>query len=338
MNTTNRYNYWVSLFFLILGVWVFLPAGCGKRSGEEQKIKIGFLVNYPEEAWFQNEWKAAEKCGEDYGLEVIKIGVRDTGIVLSVIDNLAAVGAQGFVICAPDVRMGPAILAKADSCGLKVVTVDDELIDADENFMDVPYIGVSAFEAGQLVGRALYEEFKRREWDVEDTAACAITFDELNTVKQRTDGATAALIECGFPAEKIYRMPEKMQDVPHAFDAASVLITQHPEVKRWLVFSVNDEGVLGAVRALEGRGFDADSIVGIGLGGISAVPELEKTEPTGFFATCLMDSWRHGYESAENLYKWIKYGIKPPRDTRTDGTIITRENFRQVMKKRHILD
>ena len=71
-------------------------------------IKIGFLVKMPEEAWFQDEWKYAEMAGKDYGFEVIKM-VPPTVPVLSAIDNLGAQGAQGFIICTPDVTLGPAI-------------------------------------------------------------------------------------------------------------------------------------------------------------------------------------------------------------------------------------
>ena len=31
----------------------------------------------------------------------------------------------------------------------------------------------------------LYAEFKRRGWEIKETAACAITFDELDTVRER---------------------------------------------------------------------------------------------------------------------------------------------------------
>jgi L-arabinose transport system substrate-binding protein len=313
------------------------PAAKGKGAGKGA-ITIGFLVKMPEESWFQNEWKFARKCSQRYGFRLVEIGATDGDKVLSGIDNLAAQGAQGFVICTPDVRLGPAIMAKAKSHNMKVFSVDDQFVGADGKFMDVPYMGISASAIGETVGRALYAEFRKRGWKVEETAACAITFDELNTVKERTDGATSALIEAGFPADRIFRSPEKTTDVPGSIDAANTLVTQHPKVKRWLVFSVNDEGVLGAVRALEGRGFDADTIIAVGIGGSTALPEFEKKTPTGFYATVVISPLRHGYETTEYLYKWIRDGIEPPKDTRTAGILVTRETYKQVMKEQGLLD
>ena len=43
----------------------------------------------------------------------MKLGVQDGEKVMTAIDSLVAGGAQGFVICTPDVRLGPAIVAKA---------------------------------------------------------------------------------------------------------------------------------------------------------------------------------------------------------------------------------
>jgi L-arabinose transport system substrate-binding protein len=323
----------ISLFCGLTGSIIW---GCGSKKNE--KIRIGFLVKQPEEIWFQDEWKFAQKCADRYGFDLIKIGVPDGEKVLAGIDNLASQGAQGFVICTPEVRLGPAIVAKANSRKMKVFAVDDQFVGADGKFMDVPYMGLAAKNIGEMVGKALFEEYNKRGWNLNDTAVAAITFEELNTLKERTNGSASALIQAGFPENKIYRCNEKTTDVPGSFDAANTLLAQHREVKNWLVFSVNDEGVLGAVRALENQGFKADRVIGIGIGGGTAIAEFEKGAMTGFYATCLISPLRHGFETSEYLYKWIKDGIAPPKDTRTVGFIITRENYKQVMREQGLLD
>ncbi|MEW5816671.1 MAG: arabinose ABC transporter substrate-binding protein [Spirochaetota bacterium] len=326
-----RRNFYAALSLLLVFDGLFLYSA-GKTESNRNKISIGFLVKRPEELWFQNEWKYAQKCADKYNINLIKIGVPDGDKVLSAIDNLAAQGARGFVICTPDVRLGPAISSKAEFYKMRVVTVDDQFVDHDGSFMNVPYMGISSKNIGTAIGRALFDEFKKRGWKIEDTAALAITFDELNTVKERTDSATEILINLGFPADKIYRVPEKTSDLPGAFDAANIALTQHPEVRKWLVFSINDEGVLGAIRAMENRGFDASSSIGIGIGASSGLKEFNKEQVTGFYATCVIDPYQHGYKTTEMLYKWIKDGVEPPKDIRTPGRIVTRENYKKVLR------
>lgn len=313
------------------------PAG-NTGATNASDIKLGYIVKQPEEKWFQNEWKFAQQCADANHFQLIKIGAEDGEKVLSAIDNLAANGAQGFVICTPDVKLGPAILAKAKSHNLKVFSVDDQFVGADGKFMDVPYMGISARKIGEMVGKALDEEMKKRGWTPADTAAMALTYDELNTVKERTDGAAAALVAAGFPKDRIFEGPMRHMDVPNAMDAANIVLTQHPNVTHWLVFSTNDEGVLGAVRALEGRGFGADRVAGIGIGGSTAFSEFEKPKPTGFVGTVMISPRRHGYEATEYLYKWVKDGIAPPMDTRTTGILVDRSNYKEIAKKEGLLD
>ncbi len=310
-------------------------ASCAKK---DAKIKIGFLVKQPEEPWFQYEWKGAEKAGAQHGFEVIELGVPDGEKVIAAIDNLATLGAKGFVICTPDVRLGPAIVSKAGQAGLKVVTVDDQFVDANGKFLAaVPYLGMSATNIGRQAGDALAAEMKRRNWSADETALCVVTFEQLETIHQRTEGAIAALTGSGLPANRVFKTAQKTQDIPGSFDAATILLTQHPEIKRWLICGGNDTAVLGAVRATEQRGLAAENVVGVGINGTDCVDELRKAKPTGFFGSMYVSAPFEGFRTAEMVYQWAKDGTVPPPDTRTPGTLITRDNFETVLRKDGII-
>ncbi|HTO02086.1 MAG TPA: arabinose ABC transporter substrate-binding protein, partial [Opitutus sp.] len=309
-----------------------LLSGCSKKAdeaaanGARKNIKIGFLVKQPEEPWFQLEWKFAEQAAKDLGFDLVKIGATDGEKVLAAIDNLAAGGAQGFVICTPDTRLGPAIAAKAKATGLKLIAVDDRFVGADGQPMEnVHYLGISAEKIGENVGETLAGEMKQRGWTPEDTAVCAVTFDELATARERLSGAIGALRAAGMSESRIFRAPQRTADIPGGFDAVNILLTQQPGVKHWLVCGTNDNAVLGAVRALEGRGFGADTAIGVGINGTDCIVELEKEKPTAFFGSMLLSAKSHGYQTCEMMYRWIKDGVAPPLDTRTVGVLITRE-------------
>src|SRR5688572_7645381 len=243
-----------------------LIVGCSKQSSDASvsasapagAVKIGYLVKQPEEPWFQFEWQGAEAAAKQYNFQLVKLGVPDGEKVLAAIESLAAGGAQGFVVCTPDVRLGPAIVAQAKLRNLKVIAVDDRFVGPDGKFMtEVPYMGMSASAIGQDQGKALYAEMQRRKWPLEETGVCVVTFEELDTARERTDGAIAALKEAGFPDARIFKTAQKTTDVPGSFDAANVLLTRQAGIKRWLLVGMNDSAVLGAVRATEGRGFTA---------------------------------------------------------------------------------
>ena len=324
-----------------LAALLVFPTACQKKPGSNgaEKIKIGFLVKQPEEPWFQTEWKFAQKAADDNGFDLIKIGTVDGEKVLAAIDNLAAQGAKGFVICTPDVRLGPAIAAKAQAADLKFVTVDDQFIGPDGKAMaDVHHLGMSPHDIGHQAGELELAELKKRGWSMDDTAVCVSSFEELDTAKQRTDGAKQAIVEGGFPKEKLYNAPNKTTDLPGSFDAANVCLTQHPEVKHWLIVGMNDNAVLGAVRATEGRGLAAADVIGIGINGTDCQSEFEKANPTGFFGSLLLSPNRHGAETTMMVYHWIKDGVEPPKETYIkSATLINRENWRDELKKQGLL-
>ena len=336
-------NHLSRIILIVASVISLSLTGCTRQADDaaanaaQKDIKIGFLVKQPEEPWFQLEWKFAEQAAKELDFDLVKIGATDGEKVLTAIDNLAAGGAQGFVICTPDTRLGPAIVAKAKATGLKLIAVDDRFVGADgQPMQDVHYLGISAEKIGENVGETLAREMKKRGWTPEDTAVCAVTFDELATARERLSGAIGALRAAGMPENRIFRAPQRTADIPGGFDAVNVLLTQQPGVKHWLVCGTNDSAVLGAVRALEGRGFGADTAIGVGINGTDCIVELEKDKPTAFFGSMLLSAKSHGYQTCEMMYRWIKDGVEPPLDTRTVGVLITRENFRDVLKEQGV--
>jgi len=321
---------------IIAFIAMALVTGCGGKKEEAQgtdKVKIGFLVKQAEEPWFQVEWLFATKAGNEYGFDVIKLAVPDAEKTLSAIDTLGAAGAQGFVICTPDVRLGPAILNKAKINNLKVMTVDDQFVGQDGKVMDqVLHLGVAARDVGHVSGQSIWDEFKKRGWPVEETAVGIVTFEELDTARERTEGIIEKLVENGFPADRIYKTPQKTTDIPGSFDAMNILLTKNPAVKYWMVAGMNDNATLGAVRALEGIGFTHENSLGVGINGTDCIGELQKANVTPFFGSVLMEANIHGYDSALAMYKWIAEGIEPEKAHFTGGVLITRDNFEKELK------
>ncbi|MDR6679458.1 MULTISPECIES: substrate-binding domain-containing protein [Pseudomonas] len=298
-------------------------------------VKIGFLVKQPEEPWFQTEWAFAEKAAKDKGFTLLKIAVPDGEKTLAAIDSLAANGAKGFVICPPDVSLGPAIVAKAKLNDLKVMAVDDRFVDAKGKFMeDVPYLGMAAFEVGQQQGAAMAAEAEKRGWKWDDTYAVINTYNELDTGKKRTDGSVEALKKAGLPADHIIFAPQKTLDVPGSMDSTTSALVKLPSgAKHLIIGGMNDNTVLGGVRATESAGFKADQVIGIGINGTDAIGELKKPN-SGFFGSMLPSPHEEGYQTASMMYEWVTTGKEPPKYTAMDKvTLITRANFQQELEK-----
>ncbi|MES2126165.1 MAG: arabinose ABC transporter substrate-binding protein [Pseudomonadota bacterium] len=312
---------------VLLGV---LAVCAGARATE--KVKIGFLVKQAEEPWFQDEWRYAEQAAKEKGFALVKIGVPNGEKMIAAIDNLAAQKAQGFVICAPDVKLGGGVERAARRHGLKVISVDDQLVDgAGKAIASIPHMGLSAYEIGKQVGQGLVDEMKARGWRMAEVGALRVAFDQLPTARERTQGAVDALKAAGFPAANLVDAAQAKTDTENAFNAANIAFTKQARFAHWLVFGMNDEAVLGAVRAAEGHGLRSDAVIGIGIGGSkTALNEFAKPNATGFYGTVLISPKRHGYETTAMMYQWIVAGARPAPLTLTSGVRMTRKNQADV--------
>lgn len=315
---------------LALGSAMML-ASLGSLQAQEE-VKIGFIVKKPEQAWFINEQQAATKVGEELGFRVVRLGGEDGQEVLSAIDNLYAQGAQGFVICPPDVRLGPAIMNRANQYGMKVITVDDRFVNASGEPMEgVPHLGMSGTKIGRQVGAAIAAEMEARGWNPEEVAALRITNNELPTAVERTDGATEALLAAGFPESNIFDAPQQSTDTSGAFSAASPVLSQRGDYEHWVIYALNEESVLGGVRATEQYGLAPENVIGVGINGSGAAfAEFSRDNPTGFHGTVAVSSTMHGRQTAEDLYRWISEDQQPQANTETSGTLMTRDNWEEV--------
>lgn len=298
-------------------------------------VKIGFVVKQPEEPWFQDEWKFADVAAKEKGFTLVKIGAEDGEKALSAIDNLGAQGAQGVIICTPDVKLGPGLVARATSNQLKLMTVDDRLVNSKGKPLEnVPHMGISATKIGEAVGQAIVDQIKARGWNMKDVGAIRVSYDQLPTAKDRVEGAISVLKQNGFVASNIFDAPQSKTDTEAALNAASVVLNKNAGLKKWVAFGLNDEAVLGAVRASEAAGLKAADVIAVGIGGSdSAINEFKKPSPTGFYGSIIISPKRHGYETALNMYNWVTANKEPEKLILTSGKLATRESYQAVRKE-----
>jgi ABC-type sugar transport system substrate-binding protein len=304
--------------------------GCARPDG---RIRIGFLVKQPEAQWFQDEWRFAGRAARDKGFDLLRIGAEDGDRVLSAIDTLYARYAQGFVICTPDPNLGTAIRLRAEVNRLKVLAVDDRLVGPDGRpIAAIPYLGISASAIGELAGRLAIDEARRRGWAPGEVGVLRIAFDSLDTGRERTAGGVRSVIAGGVAPAHVYSAPQRTTDTEGGFTAADPVLTQRPAIRRWIILGMNDESVLGGVRAAEGLGLGADSVIGVGIGGSGvAAAEFARSEATGFHASVLLSPRRHGYDTAAMMYDWIVHDVAPQPVTLTTGTPMDRGNYRRLL-------
>jgi len=98
-----------------------------------------------------------------------------------------------------------------------------------------------------------------------------------------------------------------------------------------VIFALNEDSVLGGVRATEQLKIAAENVAGVGIGGAAVSwAEFQKSTPTGFVGTVAVSSTMHGARTSEMMFNWLTKGVQPPAITLTGGTLATRDNWKKV--------
>lgn len=310
-----------------------LMAGSIAASAEEDKLVVYGIYKAGDQTWFIDEGAAAQKAVEEAGGEFIFVDAKmNPEEYLKAIDNAIANKASGIVTCIPDQTMSQAAVDKATEAGIPIVAADDALQDAEGNKL-APWVGINAYVIGEANGEWLANYANENELvGKEDVGLLLMTMDTVSSCVPRAEGELAKFTELcpDFPEGNIFKA-DYDGTTDKGNTAAAAVITANPQIKTWLVTGANEEGCIGAARALESAGLDADACV-VGLGAYMAKDEWNNkgADGTCVKASAYFSAEQVGAGSVEVLLDIIN-GEEPAMETAVDAVVVTPEDYKDVM-------
>ena len=261
------------------------------------------------------------------GAEFVSQDVQfNADLTITTLDTMIGDGVDGIAIVVPDRALGPVVAARAKEAGIPLIAVDDDITFEDGS--PVPYVGLDAYSIGQNVGRELARMYQDEGWADKEVRIASIEDRKADTCMQRNRGAEEAFLENvpDFDPADIIRVPYDNTMV-NSIDVMTTTLTGNPQVTNWIFYSCNDDGVLGAARAMENSGYAATDGMGIGIDGSRACDAFGNGRPSAFRGTMWLNSANHGAKAVELLVASIKDGKEMPQTTYTDPELITAANF-----------
>ncbi len=310
-----------------------LLAGSMTASAEEDKLVVYGIYKAGDQTWFIDEGAAAQKAVEEAGGEFIFVDAKmNPEEYLKAIDNAIANNASGIVTCIPDQTMSQAVVDKAEEAGIPIVAADDALQDADGNKL-APWVGINAYVIGEANGEWLANYATENELvGKEEVGLLLMTMDTVSSCVPRAEGEYDKFTELcpDFPEENIFRA-DYDGTTDKGNTAAAAVITANPQITTWLVTGANEEGCIGAARALESAGLDKDACV-VGLGAYMAKDEwnTKGADGTCVKASAYFSADQVGAGSVEVLLDMIA-GEEPTMETAVDAVVVTPEDYKDVM-------
>ncbi|MBQ9549725.1 MAG: substrate-binding domain-containing protein, partial [Lachnospiraceae bacterium] len=226
-----------------------------------------------------------------------------------------------------------AVVDKCTEAGIPVVAGDDAL-EADGQKI-APWVGIDAYVIGEANGEWIANyAIDNNLVDDPETGLLIMTMDTVSSCVPRAEGELAKWKELcpDFDESRIFKA-DYDGTTDKGNTAATAVITAHPEIKKWLITGANEEGTIGACRALESAGLDKDACV-VGLGGYMAKDEWNNkgADGTCMKAAAYFSSLQVGEGTIDVLMQIIN-GEEPTMETAVPAVIVTPDNYKDVMGK-----
>ena len=306
---------------------------CALTAVAESKGMIYGIYKAGDQTWFIDEGAAAEAAAKEAGYDFTFVDAKmSPEEYLRAIDNAIANNAAGVVTCIPDQTMSQAAVDKLAEAGIPVVAADDALQMTDGTKI-APWVGITAYVIGEANGAWIAEYAKAN--NLVDDPECALlimTMDTVSSCVPRAEGEYDKFTELcpEFDTAKIFKA-DYDGTTDKGNTAAAAVFTAHPEITQWLVTGANEEGTIGALRALESAGLDGESCV-VGLGAYMAKDEWKKDGESAMKASAYFSSNSVGAGSIEVLLQIID-GQEVTMETAVDAIVVTPETYVEVMGK-----
>ncbi len=331
-----RYMVILLTVVMLLNACSSVTTSSGSSSGGTGKknLKFAYLAKHLDNPYFVNESAGAKSKAKQLGVNLTVQDLQfDANLALSSMDTVIGTGTKGIIMVVPQQKIGPAVIAKANAANVPLISVDDPIIGSDGKA--APFVGFSSPDIGKQVGDEIATLYRNAGWASDaskSVRAVSLEYKTLDVCNQRTDASTAELLKQvpQFGAQNILHVPYDAT-LNGAISSMSTIITANPRVTNWLIWSCNDGGVLGAVRALENAGVSADRTIGVGLGGEMACNEWNKGKPTGFKAAAYTNSGLNGQIAVQLMYDHVVNNKPIPDRTIVGSIVATPDNYKKVI-------
>ena len=330
------------VLLLIVGSMAFAR---GSSARDQQGPLVAYICKELTQEWFVGTSTAMRETILSRGGRDLLLfdSQMDPAKYLEALDAVIARGDVSALIVTPPDQIGLSQITvdRTRAAGIKVLANDDGLIDATGRHI-APAQELSAYAVGLGIGEYLGNYYRTNNLAANNpnVGLMLITMSIVSSVVPRTEGTGDKFLEMvpDFDRSKVFRL-DYNGTTDMGFNVAAATITANPAITHWIVMAPNDEGALGATRALEQAGKDRNSIVA-GVGGYHAKDEFKK-DYSAFKASSYIDSTQSGIVIGNAAMDWIETGVVPFQEYIAPGAsfgvfpfsgiMVDKTNYRQVM-------
>lgn len=329
----------------ILGAFAaaaLLASGCSKTKtnldvdaeGTGRTVTVqdmAVVVPNPEEPWTKLQIEYMQMAAKEAGVTLHVVGINGTtdAQVKLAVGSASASRSVGMLIQAPREDCGVPIRDDVETFGIPTVAINTRLRDSEtRKYLDIPFFGIDNRDLGAFASNEAIAEAVKRGWKASETGVLIFGQPDGGKMALRARSMSDVIAANGYSASQTKSISWVSSSDAES-KAASALTGPY---KNWMILGGADAPVLAAVRASEAKGLTASNVIGVSIGGLGTLEELQKPE-TGFFGSLLIGPKRHSYDPFMRLVNAIKRDVRvDPMPEYNNGIWLTRATIQKEMK------
>ena len=276
--------------------------------------KVALVMKTLTNPFFIEMERGARRAEKEFGVELtVKTGSDETAVEqqIQIVDDLIQAHVDAIVIAPGDSQRVVSILKKAQSAGIVIINIDNQLdpgVAASQQMKPVPFVSADNDRGGYLIGKYLADQIKK--------PAQAVIFEGIRSAanaQMRMSGARRAFSEN--PNIHLVASESANWKIDEAHDLAEKIFKEHPQVS--VVFCANDMMALGVVKYLQDSGRK-----NVMVAGYDALEEAKQAVKAGSMtATVDQQADEQGYQGVALAVRALK-GESVPASVMVDTRIV----------------
>ncbi|QZY54936.1 sugar ABC transporter substrate-binding protein [Crassaminicella profunda] len=260
------------IFTLLLCVaLVFGVVGCSSKPADEnKKLRVGYVTMDITSPYFIKMIEGMKEKAKELDLELsIHDGKYQAQPQIDAMETLITQKVDAIVLSANDPAALQPMIDKAKEAGIKVITANVEMKNADAHVSLVEYD--YGFMGGELAGKYIKEKLNG------EAEVAVLTFTQVPAVLDRVKGLKEGIQSLAPKAKIVAETEAYTREL--GMNAIETALQANPNLN--VVVGINDDAVLGAYEAMMAAGRNGDDVVLVGLDAVEEA--IKKVDEGGIY-------------------------------------------------------
>ena len=311
---------------------------CSEKSDKETKavndknlMKIGYILH---NIYVKGTLPTINKIDNYSFKKDIKTIETRASSNAELIDNMLTLkneGAEGIILYPTDPKIGQTVMERAGRLKMKVLTVQNKLIDVNGTYIDkIPYVGISPDKTAEQISNVVSRTIRENNLSINRTGILLLQEPDGTSYETCLNNCIDQLQKQSIPSENVF-----ICNVLPAPDGVIVSPAQLELIKRgnyskWIIFGFHAKATMQIANLISSNyNHTIDDIYSFSI--ILNKGYINKNIQSPYFIGGIYFSPEQCAMTATDLmYNWIKDGKRPPQDTYINTTFIKNPKYKPV--------